>query len=159
MAMLKSLAAKRAVATASMCLFVLAAGGCGSSNSSSGRSGLSRSALLSRGNAICTRHHDVITAAAGKLLAGGNLPTPAKFGKLAFGTIIPQTTMEINELSALTPNAKLAGAYAGWLASLRAAVAKMKQNPVAIQHSSSFVAVNRQGGALGLSGCHVGPGG
>jgi hypothetical protein len=138
-------------------LFALALVGCGSSSSSSG---LSKSALVTKANAICKQRTDVITAAASKLLAGGKLPGPAKFGKLAFGTIIPQTSMEIAQLSALKPEATLASSYKQWLASLRAALAGMKQNPVSIQSSAPFVTVNKQAKALGFSSaCHVGPGG
>ncbi len=134
-------------------LIVLVVAGCGSSSSS----GLSKSALKSQAGAICKKHNDTITAAASKLLAGGKLPSPAKFGKLAFGTIIPQYTAQIGELSALKPEAKLATPYKQWLAASRAALAGMKQNPKSIQASAPFVTVNRDAKALGLS-CHVGPG-
>jgi hypothetical protein len=132
----------------------LAIAGCGSS-----QSGLSKSALTTKVNAICKHRSNTITAAASKVLAGGKLPSPAQFGALAHGTIIPQTGAEIDELSALKPQSKLAGAYKQWLASLRAALGKMRQNPVIIQSRAAFISVNRQADAQGFSSsCHVGPG-
>ncbi|MDQ6605273.1 MAG: hypothetical protein M3Z06_01840 [Actinomycetota bacterium] len=143
----------RGVLAAAAALIVLAVAGCGSSSS-----GLSKAALQTKGDAICKKHTDVITAAASKLLAGGKLPSPAKFGKLAFGTIIPQYTAQIGELSALKPEAKLATSYKQWLTASRAVVAGMKRNPVSIQSSAPYVAVNNEAKALGLSSCHAGPG-
>lgn len=145
----------RRAAAVGMSLLVLVIAGCGSSSTSGG---LSKSALDKKADAICTRHKDVITAAASKLLAGGKLPSKAKFGQLAFGTIIPQTTAQIAQLSALKPQAKLASSYKQWLTSLRTALAGMKANPVSIQSSATFVTVNHQAKALGFSSCNVGPG-
>ncbi|HWF34525.1 MAG TPA: hypothetical protein VG295_04120 [Solirubrobacteraceae bacterium] len=113
---------------------------------------------MSKTTTICKQRSAVITAAATKMLAGGKLPTRAKFGQLAFGTIIPQTSAELGQLSALKPQAGVATSYQRWLAELRAALAKMKQNPVIIQSSASFVTVNHDAKTLGLSSaCDVGP--
>ena len=132
----------------------LALAGCGSS----GSSGLSKSALQTKVNAICTRHTDVITAAASKLLAGGKLPSGKKFARFAFGTIVPQTTAEINQLTPLKPASSVSGPYHQWLASMRADLAKIKQNPIVVQSSATFVTLNSQAKVLGLSSaCHVGP--
>lgn len=147
-------------------LVALAIAGCGSSKSSSSSgsttgsasTGLSKAALVSSADAICTRHRAVITAGSQKMLAGGKLPTPATFGKFAMGTVIPQTSAQVQELSALKPSASEASSYDQWLASLRTTVAKMKQNPVVIQHSATFKTVNGQATALGLKACQVGPG-
>lgn len=146
----------------------LAIAGCGSSKSStssgsttgsgSASTGLSKAALVSSADAICKRHSAVITAGSQKMLAGGKLPTPATFGKFAMGTVIPQTSAQIQELSALKPSASEASSYDQWLASLRTTVAKMKQNPVVIQNSANFKTVNGQATALGLKACQVGPG-
>jgi hypothetical protein len=135
-------------------LLALTMAGCGSSASS----GLSKSKLASKVDAICKTHNVVISAAASKMLAGGKLPSPKAFGKLAFGTIIPQTSKEISSLSALKPQSSLSRPYQTWLAELRADVAKMKTNPVIIQSSSSFVTVNHAATAQGFSSnCDVGP--
>lgn len=131
-------------------------GGCGSSG---GNGSLSRAQLIKKGDAICKRHTDVITAGASKLLAGGKLPSPAKFGQFAFGTIIPQYTAQIAQLSALKPPSSMSGAYKTWLTNSRATLAKIKTNPVMIQQSGPFASVNHQSDALGFSSdCHVGPG-
>jgi hypothetical protein len=155
MSMLKSPVPMRRAPVVALSLLALTVAGCGSSS----QSGLSKSALVSKADAICKTRTAVITAAASKMLAGGKLPTPAKFGKLAFGTIIPQTSREIVQLTALKPQASLATSYKQWLATLRADLAKMKQNPIIIQHGASFVTVNNEAKALGFSSaCHVGPG-
>jgi hypothetical protein len=156
MPILNSSGWKRRTVVVCLTSLVLAVAGCGSSSSSS--SGLSKSALASKAGAICKRRSDAITAAASKVLAGGKLPSRKQFGQLAFGTIIPQTTAEASELSALKPQSSLTTSYHQWLASMRADVAKMKQNPVIIQNKASFVTVNGQARALGLSSaCDLGP--
>jgi hypothetical protein len=155
MPILNSSGWKRRTVVVCLTSLVLAVAGCGSSSSSSG---LSKSALASKAGAICKRRSDAITAAASKVLAGGKLPSRKQFGQLAFGTIIPQTTAEASELSALKPQSSLTTSYHQWLASMRADVAKMKQNPVIIQNKASFVTVNGQARALGLSSaCDLGP--
>lgn len=141
--------------TVGVTLIALVLAGCGSS----APSGLSRSALVSKVDAVCKQHNEIVTAAASKVLAGGQLPTPAKFGKLAHQTIIPQYGIQINKLSSLKPQAKLASSYNAWLTDSRATLARMQQNPAVIQSSANFSAVNRQAVALGFgSNCHVGPG-
>lgn len=145
---------KRSRAAVGAALVALTMAGCGSS----GSSGLSKSKLVSKVDAICKTHNVVITAAASKMLAGGKLPSPKAFGRLAFGTIIPQTSVEITSLSALKPQSSLDGPYKTWLSELRADLAKMKANPVIIQSSASFVTVNHEAKAQGFSSnCDVGP--
>jgi hypothetical protein len=130
------------------------AAGCGSS----GPSGPTRAQVIKRVDAICAKRNAVITAGASKLLAGGKLPTPAKFAKFAFGTIVPQTSMQIAQVSAIKPPASMAGAYNTWVADMKAALAKIKANPIVIQHSSNFNTVNAQAKSLGLSSnCDIGP--
>jgi hypothetical protein len=154
MPVVKSSVGKRHAAAACASLLVLALAGCGSS----GSSGLSKPALVSHVNSICKRHTDVITAGASKLLAGGKLPSGRKFAQFAFGIIVPQTAAEINQASALKPQSSLTSAYKQWLATLRADLAKIRQNPVIVQSSASFVTVNHQAKALGFSSaCDVGP--
>src|SRR5258708_24959445 len=111
----------RRVVIIAVLLVALGMAGCGSS----GSSGLSQSALRTKVNAICARHTDVITAGASKLLAGGKLPTAQKFAKFAFGTIVPQTTAAINQLTPLKPLSSLARPYKQWLASLRTDLANI----------------------------------
>lgn len=137
---------------------VLMLAGCGSSSSSSS-SGLSQSALVTKVDAICKAHNEIITAAASKVLAGGNLPSPAVFGKLAHQTIVPQYMAQIDELSALKPASQLAPKYETWLADSRATRARMLKNPAIITNATNFSAVNGEAKALGFSSsCRVGPG-
>lgn len=141
--------------TVAMSLIALTTAGCGSG----GQSGLSRSGLIGKVDAVCKQHREIVTAAASRVLAGGQLPGPAKFGRLAHETIIPQYRMEIAELSPLKPPAKQAGAYQKWLADSQATLARMGQNPVIITNAANFAGVNRGADALGFSSdCHVGPG-
>lgn len=139
---------------AGLCL-ALAAAGCGGDEDK----GLSKAELVSQGNAICKRHGEKITAAASKVLAGGSLPSPAVFGKLANETIIPEYTAQISELSALEPGSEQASGYKAWLARSRATSAQMKRNPRIITNPASFQRVNGEARALGFSSdCNVGPG-
>ncbi|MDQ6774966.1 MAG: hypothetical protein M3071_01830 [Actinomycetota bacterium] len=146
----------RAIALSVAACLVTAAAGCGTSSSS----GLSHAALVKRVDTICKRHNEIITAAASKVLAGGNLPSPAVFGKLAHQTIIPQYAAEITTLGALKPASSDATKYHAWLATSHATLMRMQQNPRIITSSANFTAINREADALGFSSfCHVGPGG
>lgn len=139
-------------ASLGLCL-VLAGAGCGGSDSTA----LSRAALIKKGDAICKRHHEVTTAAASKVLAGGSLPSPAVFGKLASETIIPQYTAQISELAALKP-AKPAAGFKAWLADSRATKAQMERNPRIIADPAAFQRVNGEARGLGFSpDCNLGP--
>lgn len=126
--------------------------GCG------GGDGLSRAELIKKVDPICKRHDATITAAASRVLAGGQLPSPAAFGKLANETIIPEYTAQIDELSALKPTSELAAKYKAWLADSRAINMRIKQNPRFITNPAGFTGVNREAKALGFSSeCNAGP--
>jgi hypothetical protein len=139
--------------------------GCGSSSSSKSTtkttttSGtLSKTALITTGNAICKVHADVVSAGAAKLLAGGKLPTPSAFGKFANDTVIPQYSEQVTQLTALKPPSSIATEYGTWMTASRTTLSAIKKNPVLIQSSKTFVAVNKDGDVLGFSAdCHVGP--
>ena len=110
-------------------------------------------------NAVCKRHYAKISAAASKLLAGGKLPTPAQFGKLAQGTIIPEYTAQIRELRDVEPTEAKEAAYDKWLTDSEALAAKLKTNPTIIQQPPMLASVNGQGDRLGLATeCHIGAG-
>ncbi len=64
---------------------------------------LNNGELVKKANAFCKRHTQKIGAASGKLLAGGQLPSPREFGKLAQGTIVPEVGAQVKELRALEP--------------------------------------------------------
>lgn len=140
------------VATATIGL----AAGCGDDDD---ESGLSKQELIKQANPICKRHFDKISAAANKLLAGGQLPNPREFGKLAQRTIVPEYTAQIKELRALKPSEDVADAYRKWLADSDATRAKIASNPSLITNPANFRAVNGEADKLGLSKqCHIGPG-
>lgn len=140
------------------------AAGCGSDNGGGGGGqsggsggGMTKAQLTQQANAICARHNAKITAAAQKMLAGGKLPTKKQFGKLAYGTIIPQTQAQVSELSALKPPAEVKAGYQQWLADQRSLVAGMKKDPRSIQSAKTFAKVNAEAGKLGFDKCHGGP--
>ncbi len=139
-------------ATTLMIVVLAFAAGCG------GSSGLSKSELVKKANAICKRHNDTITAAASKALAGGKLPTGEEFGKLALGTIVPEYGAQIKELRKLEAGGSLKKSYGRWLDNSEPVRAKLQQNPSLIMSAANFSAVNQQADKLGLSrACHVGP--
>jgi hypothetical protein len=138
---------------------VLTLAGCGSSSSSGSSGGLSKAALTKRVDPICTQHYDKISAAAAKLLAGGHLPNPRKFGMFVMMTVIPQYNAVIGKLGGLKPAESIRPKYEHWLADSHATSGKLQRDPAMLQHASSFAAVNHEADALGFtSKCHVGPG-
>lgn len=130
--------------------------GCGQAGSSS--SGLSRADLVKRADPICKRHFEKIATAANKVLAGGRLPNPREFGRLAQQTIIPEYTRQISELRTLKPADDAAPRYKSWLDASDATLARIKSNPALITDATNFKGVNAQGDRLGLATqCRVGP--
>ncbi len=139
-------------AAASAAVVATAVAGCG------GSSGLSESELKSQVDGICKKHNEVITAAASKALAGGNLPSPRVFGKLAAETIVPEYSRQVDELSALTPGSDQSNAYERWLSDSKATRDKLKGDPAIIANGAGFKSVNSQSDALGFArACHIGP--
>ncbi len=133
----------------------VAAAGCGGG---SGSGGLSKADLVKKTDAICKRHFETIAAASSKVLAGGNLPKPAAFGRLTQQTIVPQVKAQVKDLRALKPSDGQAAAYKKWLDQSDAAAAKAAKDPRVVQDPTTFKAVNGQADALGLSkDCHIGP--
>ena len=131
----------------------IAGAGCG------GDDGPSRAEFVEEANAICERHRATINEAASKVLAGGKLPSPREFGRLAQGTIIPEYEAQIQELRDVEPSEDAEAAYKDWLDDSEALKARLETNPVMIQNPRSMAAVNRQADRLGLTAdCHIGPG-
>lgn len=133
--------------------------GCGDDDKSSkADSGLSRAELKQQADPICKRHHETTAAAANKVLAGGRLPDPRQFGRLAMQTIIPEYKAQIAELRALKPADDMAAEYEAWLDESDATAARMQKDPSLITDGKSFVDVNAQADDLGLAKqCHAGP--
>lgn len=125
------------------------AAGCGGPN---------REEFTQSANAICKRHTVPIREAAGKLLAGGQLPDPREFMQLARGTIIPQYSAQVRELQGLQPPEELSQQYRRFLEMSDSARQELMRNPSAITNPASFEDVNRQAQQLGLSrDCLLGP--
>ena len=109
-------------------------------------------------NAICKRHNDRISAAANKLLAGGNLPAPREFGRLVRGTILPEYTAQIRELRAVDPSLDEADAYKAWLDDSQALRDMLESRPALIQQQKALADVNAGANRLNLSEeCRIGP--
>lgn len=131
-------------------LIVLATVGC---------SGPSKEAFLQEAGAICVGHRATIDAAASQVLAGGQLPSPEAFGRLAQETIIPELTAQFSELRKLQPPTELADVYGQYLSLGEATVEEMRTDPSILTDATNFAEVNRQADAAGLSeACRVGPG-
>lgn len=148
---------------AAVLVFALAACGGGSSTASSTTAptptGPSKQDFLTQANTVCTKHRAIIDAAASKVLAGGQLPSPEAFGKLAMETIVPELTAQFRELRAVTPPADLTAAYTGYLSQADQTVTSITTNPALITDPTNFAALNKQGDDLGLNAaCRVGPG-
>ncbi|MBA3748180.1 MAG: hypothetical protein H0W96_11925 [Solirubrobacterales bacterium] len=140
----------------------LAAGGCGDDDKKATATddGLDKAQLVTSANAICKPHSEKVAAEAQKMLAGGKLPTPSQFGRLAMGTIIPEYKAQIAELRALKPADEVAAQYDAWLATSDATLARIQESPALLRNAATFKTVNGQADALGLAEeCHVGPGG
>jgi len=75
----------RYAATAAAAI-ALGVAGCGDDKKQAG-SGLSRAQLVERAAPICKRHSATIAVASSKLLAGGQVPDPKKFGRFAQQTV------------------------------------------------------------------------
>ena len=143
----------RQAAAAAGAVAALAAAGCG------GDDGPTRGEFVKDANAICKRHYVKISEAASKLLAGGQLPSPQEFGRLAMGTIIPEYTAQIRELEDVEAPEEQSEAYETWLNDSEALRARLQENPTLIQRPQALSAVNDQADRLGLSrDCHIGPG-
>lgn len=130
----------------------IAGTGCG------GDDGPSRAEFVEQANTICERHHQRISAAASRVLAGGKLPSPQEFGRLARGTIIPEYEAQIRELREVEPPEDAATEYRAWLDDSQALKTQLERNPAMIQNPRPLAAVNSQADRLGLSDrCHIGP--
>lgn len=128
----------------------VAISGCG------GGDGLSRAELIKKVDPVCKRHNATITVAASKVIAGGKVPRPAAFIKLAKETIFPEYSAQIDALSKLKPSSDLAGNYEAWLGDSRATAMRVKRNPAILTTPATFERVNGEAKALGFT-CNVGP--
>lgn len=123
-----------------------------------GDEGPSEEEFRQSANEICKRHTAPIREAAGKLLAGGELPDPREFQRLAQGTIIPEYSAQVGELRQLEPPEDLSEEYQQFLEASAGARERITEDPSAITNPSNFEEVNRQAQELGLSrDCLVGP--
>lgn len=120
--------------------------------------GVNREDFLQQANASCSDHREKIEAAASKVLAGGSLPDPQQFGRLAQETIIPELTAQFNELRRLDPPSDLAGRVEEYVSQGDGVVARLKQDPSLITDGANFTDLNGKASQIGLSdACHVGP--
>ena len=124
-----------------------------------GDSGSARADFLQEANATCGQHREKIEAAASKVLAGGSLPSPEQFGRLAQETIIPELTAQFRELGELDPPEDLSDDIDAYVAQGEEVLQRMQQDPSFLADAANFTAVNDSATSIGLSdSCHVGPG-
>jgi len=138
----------------------LAAAGCdgGDEAEGNGGGGPSKDEFVEQANPICERHNEKVTAAASRLLAGGQLPKPDEFGRLAKETIIPEYSAQVAELRKVKPPAESAAAYTMWLDESQSLLGRIPKDPSMIIDGEHFESVNEQADSLGLSqDCHAGP--
>jgi hypothetical protein len=120
--------------------------------------GPSKPEFLQEANAVCAEHRETIEAAASQVLAGGQLPTPEQFGRLAMETIIPELTAQLEELRELDAPEDVAEDVEAYLENADEAVDGIKQDPSLITDAASFQSVNQQAAGIGLSdACNIGP--
>lgn len=124
-----------------------------------GCGGPSVETFTEQANAICTDHAATIEAAASEVLAGGQLPSPEEFGRLAQETIIPELTAQFEELRDVEPPAELAAEYEAFLTTGEETLDELRADPSILTDATNFEEANGQADAAGLSGaCHMGPG-
>lgn len=147
-------------------VLALAVAGCNSGSGTAATSsaaptttGPTKAEFVTEANAVCSKHRAVVEAAASKALAGGQLPSPEAFGKLAMETIVPELTAQFTELKTVTPPPELATPYSAYVAAGDTTVAAISANPALITDATNFMALNKQGDDVGLNpACRVGPG-
>lgn len=123
-----------------------------------GGGGTSTADFAAKANPICQKHRGAIDKEASKLLAGGQLPGPKEFGRLAMGTIIPQTTAQLKELAAVEPSVEVKSAFKTYLKEGDKAVAKIKQDPSTLTDAANFAGANAAADDAKLSkACRLGP--
>lgn len=143
---------RRAAVAAAVAVGVALAG-CG------GDDAPSRQEFVAQANQVCERHHARISQAASRVLAGGRLPSPREFGRLARETIIPEYTAQIEELRAVEPSEGEAEEFRAWLDDSAQLRERLEQNPAVIQNPRMLEPVNAQADQLGLAPeCRIGPG-
>jgi hypothetical protein len=125
-----------------------------------GDEGPSREEFIREANAICKRHTVQIREAAGRPMAGGELPDGRELTELALKTIIPEYNEQVGELQALVePPDELSKEYQRYLELSAKTREKITQDPSLLTDPANFEDVNRQAEQLGLSSdCRVGPG-
>lgn len=126
--------------------------GCG------GDEGPSQEEFVQQAGAICERHTAPIREAAGRLLAGGELPDPREFMQLTQQTIIPELTAQVNELRQLEAPEGQSEEFQQFVEASAAARERIAQDPRALTNPSNFEQVNQQAQQLGLPECRIGPG-
>lgn len=125
------------------------AAGCG------GDEGPSREEFTQQANAICERHTAPIREAAGRLMAGGELPEPREFMQLAQETIIPQYSAQVSGLRELEAPEELSDEYQRYLERAAATREEMMQDPSLIMDPTNFQELNQQAEQLGIPECRV----
>lgn len=108
---------------------------------------------------ICEESRGNIEAAASEVLGGGELPNPQELGKLAQGTIVPETEKMLDRLAEVEPAEEVADEYQAFLDEAEQTVDKIRKDPTMLMDPTNFAEVNKRADAANLSAaCRIGPG-
>lgn len=131
---------------------VLGAAGCGAG-------GPSVEEYRTEAGEICQEHRGTIEEAASKVLGGGQLPNPEEFGKLAQGTIVPETEQMLEKLADVEPAEEVADEYQAYLDEGKRTIDKIRKDPTVLTDPTNFAEVNKRADAAKLTAaCRIGPG-
>ncbi len=134
-------------------VFAVVAAACGDNG------GLSRDEFIQQANEICQEHRSNIEAAASEILAGGQMPSPEEFGRLAQETIIPELREQFEEIGELEPPEELADEADAYVTAGQEFLDRMQEEPSVVQDPGNAAEINQAADEAGLSpACHIGPG-
>ncbi|MDP9021575.1 MAG: hypothetical protein M3N57_02530 [Actinomycetota bacterium] len=121
--------------------------------------GLSRDEFIQQANEICQEHRSNIEAAASEILAGGQMPSPEEFRRLAQETIIPETRQQLEEIGEFEPPDEFADEVDAYVTGGEEFLNRMEEDPSIIQDPGNAADVNQAADEIGLSpACRIGPG-
>jgi len=107
---------------------------------------------------VCRDRRATIEEEASKLLAGGQLPSPEEFGRLANETIIPEVTAQLEELRNIEPPEDVADDFEAYLSQAEQMVQGLRQDPSPLMDAANFQELNEKADAVGLpDACDIGP--
>lgn len=141
---------------AAVAALALIAAGCGDSGDDT-TAALTKAQFLKQGNAICTAGNEEINSEFEKFAEENNLsedkePTEAQFEEAAEEFLLPSISRQIDEVRALGAPEGEEEAVSTFLENAEAEVEAIEDDP-SLLSEDSFVDVNKEARALGLTAC------